>query len=243
MVRRGDPDRFLSAMTAPEPGRSRLMALYAFNLELARAPFVVSEPMLARIRLQWWREAVEEARVGAPRRHEVAAPLARAFEDSAAPPALVERLIAGWERAADGPPAGADVAPFLRETGAPLLALAARMLASEGADAVAEDAGFAFAVANWLRAIPALTARGARTPERGAVEALARDGLAALGAARAGRRAAPEAALPAFLAGWRAEHALRAACARAFDPASGPRETSPFRSRAALLWAATTGRW
>ena len=33
--------------------------LYAFNHELARAREAVSEPPLALIRLQWWREVVE----------------------------------------------------------------------------------------------------------------------------------------------------------------------------------------
>ena len=50
--------------------------LYAFNHELARAREVVSEPPLALIRLQWWREVVE----GAYRRHEVAEPLRAAVD-------------------------------------------------------------------------------------------------------------------------------------------------------------------
>ena len=50
--------------------------LYAFNHELARAREVASEPMLALIRLQWWREVVE----GTRRRHEVAGPLGAALD-------------------------------------------------------------------------------------------------------------------------------------------------------------------
>lgn len=52
------------------------MTLYAFNHELARAREVVSEPPLALIRLQWWREVVE----GTRRRHEVATPLGEALD-------------------------------------------------------------------------------------------------------------------------------------------------------------------
>jgi 15-cis-phytoene synthase len=74
-VRRHDPDRFLTALFAPTEKRGALLALYAFNHELARAREVVSEPPLALIRLQWWREVVE----GAPRRHEVAEPLSAAI--------------------------------------------------------------------------------------------------------------------------------------------------------------------
>ena len=54
MVAKGDPERFGAAMTAPRAARAGLLALYAFNLEIARAPRVASEAMLAEIRLRWW---------------------------------------------------------------------------------------------------------------------------------------------------------------------------------------------
>src|SRR5271166_3552687 len=75
LVRRHDPDRFLTALFAPPEKRDALLTLYAFNHELARARESVSLPMLALIRLQWWREVVD----GADRRHEVAGPLGRAL--------------------------------------------------------------------------------------------------------------------------------------------------------------------
>ena len=71
LVRRHDPDRFLTALFAPPEHRDALLTLYAFDHELARAREVTSEPHLALIRLHWWREVVE----GARRRHEVATPL------------------------------------------------------------------------------------------------------------------------------------------------------------------------
>src|SRR5579872_635856 len=76
LVRRHDPDRFLTALFAPSEKRDTLLTLYAFNHELARAREVVSEPPLALIRLQWWREVVE----GARRQHEVAEPLSAALD-------------------------------------------------------------------------------------------------------------------------------------------------------------------
>ena len=72
LVRRHDPDRFLTALFAPPERRDALLTLYALDHELARAREVTSEPHLALIRLHWWREIVE----GARRRHEVATPLA-----------------------------------------------------------------------------------------------------------------------------------------------------------------------
>jgi phytoene/squalene synthetase len=61
LVRRVDRDRFLCCLFAPEPARSGLMALLAFDHELARTPSVTSEPLLAEIRLEWWRGAATEA--------------------------------------------------------------------------------------------------------------------------------------------------------------------------------------
>ena len=44
LVRRHDPDRFLTALFAPPDRRDALLVLYAFNHELARAREVASEP-------------------------------------------------------------------------------------------------------------------------------------------------------------------------------------------------------
>ncbi|MEC7259362.1 MAG: squalene/phytoene synthase family protein, partial [Pseudomonadota bacterium] len=77
IVEQGDPDRFLAAMAAPVQARRVLFPLYAFGVEIARAPWVTQEPMIAEMRLQWWRDALEEIASGAPaRRHEVVTPLA-----------------------------------------------------------------------------------------------------------------------------------------------------------------------
>jgi hypothetical protein len=61
LVRSADRDRFLGVLFAPEPARRDLLALLAFDHELARTRAVTREPLLARIRLEWWREAVSEA--------------------------------------------------------------------------------------------------------------------------------------------------------------------------------------
>ncbi|MDX9862770.1 MAG: phytoene/squalene synthase family protein [Rhodospirillales bacterium] len=81
-VRRQDNDRFLCALFAPPERREWLFALYAFNLELAAIPDKVSELPLGRMRLQWWREAVEGDLKGPAARHEVARPLARAIAET-----------------------------------------------------------------------------------------------------------------------------------------------------------------
>ncbi|HKA47116.1 MAG TPA: squalene/phytoene synthase family protein, partial [Methyloceanibacter sp.] len=58
IARDGDPDRYLSALFAPAAARDHLLALYAFNVELARVGELVHEPQLGEIRLQWWRDVL-----------------------------------------------------------------------------------------------------------------------------------------------------------------------------------------
>lgn len=77
LVRRVDEDRWLASRFAPADVRADLIALYAFNYELARTAEVVSQPTLGDIRLAWWREAIAEIYEGrTPRSHPVVAALA-----------------------------------------------------------------------------------------------------------------------------------------------------------------------
>lgn len=78
-MRRGDRDRYLALLFSPASARGGLAAIAAFNLELARAATEISESMLGLVRLQWWRESVEEIRAGGTvRRHQVAEALSDA---------------------------------------------------------------------------------------------------------------------------------------------------------------------
>jgi 15-cis-phytoene synthase len=59
LVRTRDRERYWSTLFAPASKRCGLLALYAYNAELAHIAFSVSEPMAGQIRLQWWRDAVQ----------------------------------------------------------------------------------------------------------------------------------------------------------------------------------------
>jgi phytoene synthase len=54
------PDPTLATSFLAPEARAGMIALILFTHELARARQAVSEPMLAAIRLQWWREALDE---------------------------------------------------------------------------------------------------------------------------------------------------------------------------------------
>ena len=77
IVQRGDADRFAAAMVAPLEMRARLFVIFAFNIEVSRAPWQSQEPMIARMRLQWWLDGLAQIEQGAaPQRHAVLTPLA-----------------------------------------------------------------------------------------------------------------------------------------------------------------------
>ncbi len=77
-VRGADPDRWLATRFIADPlARADVITLYAYDSELARAPRASANPLIAEIRLTWWREALDEIFDGGPvRRHPVAEALA-----------------------------------------------------------------------------------------------------------------------------------------------------------------------
>ena len=84
LIRRVDNDRWLATRFVADPEqRADLIALYAFDYELARAGRATSTPLLAEIRLTWWREALDEVYGGDPvRYHPAVAALASAPSQS-----------------------------------------------------------------------------------------------------------------------------------------------------------------
>jgi phytoene synthase len=103
-VRRADRERFLAALFAPEPRRSGLLALLAFDHELARTRHVAREPMLARIRHEWWREAcVEAAGSGKPRAQPVVESLSETARRHGLTAADLIALVDAREDEVDGP--------------------------------------------------------------------------------------------------------------------------------------------
>ena len=248
LVERGDRERWRTAMAAPPAARPGLFALYAFNLEIARAPWAASEPALAGIRLRWWLDAIAAIYDGArPPQHEVAEPLAAAILADDLPRRLFEEMIAA--RVADAEPGPLPDLPavelYVDHTAGHLMELAARHLGAEGAALpVVRDFARGAGIAALLRALPELRARGRDPlPPELAPSGLARHGLAALARARSHRDRVPRAAAPALLPGWQADRVLRRV---ADDPAAirpGGLETSEAAARGLLLLRAFTGRW
>ena len=272
LLRRHDRDRYLSALFAPGERREALMALYAFNYEVARTRELVTEPMLGQIRLQWWRESLDAAYAGGlVRRHEVVEPLTHAIRAHQLSRAHFDRLLdARVLDLEDAPPLtlGALEA-YCEATSSRLLWLALEVLGvrdDKAATAAAREIGIAYATTGLLRAIPfhararrqyipaALAAETGLDPESlfalkptpalaQAVEALADDARRRLSAARGHARTAGKRALPALLPGRIAERTLgRIARARYDVFDPGLAVPSPWQSLG-LAWTALIGRY
>lgn len=244
IVYKGDPARFRAAMAAPLELREKLLVLFAFNVEVARAPWVTKEAMIAEMRLQWWHDALGEiAAGGAVRRHEVVTPLAEILTSDQA---LGLQSLVDARRWDIYPDRFEDVAALWMHlhntTGA--LMRAALGLAGAESSPVLDEGLKAVALAGWLTAVPALIGQN-RHPlpdtSEAAITALAAEGLAKLTVAR--KEPLPKQARRALLAGWQSEPLLKLAQKEPARVANGTLELAPFRAQTRLARLAFTNRW
>jgi phytoene synthase len=227
LVRDADRDRFLASLFAPAERRDALLALYAFNIEIARVREAAHEPLPGEIRLQWWREVIDGERGGEASANPIAAALVAVIERHQLPAATLGDLIEAHRfDLYDEPMAQlADLENYARKTAAALLALAGQILNGGEPDLMrtaAEPAGIAQAIAGLLQALPMHVARrqlyvpvemlarhGATSDEilarqasagvKAALAELREVARAHLRAAHQNVMALPDAALPAFL--------------------------------------------
>lgn len=207
LVERADPARFRAVMAAPVAARAVLFPIYAFNVEVARAPWVTGEPMIAEMRLQWWRDALDEIGTGQGRRHEVATPLARVLAPGMAE--ILDKAVAArrWDIYREPFQDTGHFIEYIQATSGGLLWAAGASLGARD-EAGLRARGAAIGMANWFLAVPQLREHG-RLPlvDTGAeaVRDLARQALAQskhpveLGSGSA----------PVLLAGWQAGSVLR----------------------------------
>jgi phytoene synthase len=264
-ARAHDPDRFLCALFAPAARRGAIFALIAFNHELARAREATTNPVAALIRLQWWREAVEEAAAGKPaRRHEVAAPLAAAIQSGLLDPAALLAMADAREAEAeeDGLATEPAFVAWLRGTAGGWSAAAGRALGAdaEGAE-VLRALGAAYGLAGVLRSVAVHAAQGrcllprdrlraagleaeaviadpaAPAPAPALRALLAEMAAEGLAALDGARRDIPPGAIAAALPAVLAARDLKRLAAG--RPVPAPRG---FGDRAAVVWAGLRGR-
>jgi phytoene synthase len=150
LIRRVDPDRWLSSRFVGDPGlRADVVAIYAFDHELGRAPRVVSNALLGEVRLTWWREVLEEVYEGRPvRAHPTAQALADVVAGHALPREPLEAMIDARYRELDPTPMDeADALEWARGTAGQAAEVAARIMDPSVEAAWARAAGAVWALA------------------------------------------------------------------------------------------------
>ena len=270
LVRRHDRERYLTTLFAPADRREAMLALFAFNYEIAKTREVVSEPLLGRIRLQWWREGIDVAYgEGRVREHEVMTPLGAAIRRHRLSRVDFDRLIDAREQdlEPEAPPTLVALEGYCRDSSGTLQTLVLEVLGEPGEIArdAASAAGTAYALAGLLRAVP-FHARAKRqfipraladaegldlrdlfelrpTPALATiVEHLAARAEEFLARARAHRSEIPRAAVPALLPARLATAHLRRLKRARFN-VFAPELARPMGGAMPLTMAALTGRY
>jgi 15-cis-phytoene synthase len=158
-ARAHERDRYLSALLSPRAARGDLIALAAFAGEVGRIPAYVSEPMMGRIRLQWWRERLETGTSGG---HPVAEAIVAAMQRHELPVAGLNDLIEAHEDSLEDRPFATDAALFayLDRIDGRLFAAAGIIAGTRPDPKLVCDAGRAYGLARLLVETPATLTRG-----------------------------------------------------------------------------------
>jgi phytoene synthase len=186
LVRDGDKDRWLAALFAPAEYRGDLLALAAFNLEIASVRDRVSEPLPGEVRLQWWRDVLTGEGRGDVSSHPVAAAVLDVVGRRNLPIKPLMDLIEArvFDLYDDPMPSVADLEGYGGETSGALMQMGALVLAG-GDDPrtgeLAGHAGMAYALTGLLRSLGLHASRGQVfiPAEMLAAEGIARDDVVA----------------------------------------------------------------
>lgn len=119
---------------APARSRADWLTLLALDARLAGVVRQAREPMLAQMRLAWWRDRFAADPAGWPKGE----PLLRRLAEWGEPAAALEQLVDGWEALlGEGPLGEGALNTFAQGRVAALAALARRLDSSDAAVAVA----------------------------------------------------------------------------------------------------------
>lgn len=164
-LRVADPDRYLSALYAPPDRREDLVALYAFNAEIAGIRDRIRDALPGEIRIQWWRDVLAGAKPGERVGHPVADALIAVMLRRQMPSSAFDNMLDAriFDLYNDPMPSRTDLEGYCGDTGGALIQLASMILDGEAARRVAElagHAGCAVAMTGMLRMLPLHRARG-----------------------------------------------------------------------------------
>ncbi len=158
-ARAHERDRYLAALLAPRDVRDDLIALAAFAGEIGRIPAFVNEPMMGRVRMQWWRERIEDGSSGG---HPIAAAVIATVNRYRLPKATLINLIDAHEKTLDDVPFADDATfeGYLQATHGTLFEFDQLVRGLPPAPRLIAAAAAAYGIARHLIELPATLAQG-----------------------------------------------------------------------------------
>lgn len=255
LVKQSDEDRFLSVMAAKPAQRAALFALYAFNVEVSKAAWASTEPLLCQMRLQYLRDLLTAIYAGkALPNIPLAQPLAEVVAQGGLPQQqLVEMIDArDWDVERAGFADTEHLERYLDQTAGNLMAMAVCLTGGgvtggrlAGTKAQHDDAvrahGRAMGLAKFLLAVPELKAHGRAPLPDETDEMLAQLAGNALQNLKDARRVKIPGAQAALRAGWDTQRVLDLVRRQPERVLQGRLQTSPFRRKTALLMMSLFG--
>lgn len=144
VVRQQNRARYIATLFAPDDMREHLFALYTFDAEIRRIPFLVSEPQIGEIRLQWWLDTIDAIYTGGQVDHPIAVGLSSAVKQGQLPKQPLRNLIEAHSRDlyADPMPSLNDFEGYLGETQSAVIQMAAQILLGGKGQGLSDAAGF-----------------------------------------------------------------------------------------------------
>jgi phytoene synthase len=157
-VRSHDFTRYAATLFVEPERRRALLALYAFNAEIARIREQVSQPLPGEIRLQWWTDMLAGAGHGGIEGNPVAAELLLAIRTHDLPVERLSRLIDEhqFDLYNDPMPTMAALEGYINDTASTLFMLGAQIVGTPSGeiDHLARHAGLAQGIARAIAALP-----------------------------------------------------------------------------------------
>ena len=164
-VRKYDRERFVTALFAPQHRRDALLALYAFNAEVARIKSLVREPLAGSLRLQWWRDALTDQRPATEiDHHPIAGALARMVKSGQVSSQPLLSILDAREQDLDKSGFGtlAQLVDYVDATAGNLSFCSLELLgaADESSVKAGKGAAIAYGLVGLMRSLPANVSQG-----------------------------------------------------------------------------------
>lgn len=164
-LRDSDRDRYLACLLSPSDKRGPLSALYAFHAEIARVRDLVREPLPGEIRLQWWRDVLDDPSGASGEGNPLAEALLACVKSHKLPVPVLQNLIDAriFDLYDDPMESRASLEGYAGETASALIQLASLILdpqTAQNSASAAGHAGVAQSVAGLLLLLPLHRRRG-----------------------------------------------------------------------------------